>query len=265
MTPLELMQEQLDADVADHAKSPRTREVYLDVARRLFAGTLNQSQIRSRSRFHQVNATLEYLKEYKIIPDTETFGLEIRALKKKFKKNGAKNNAIKLIEEKVLTPEQFEDLLNALPETPQGDELRLACQIARHSGLRRFEVVSLKPDQITRLENGISIGVMGKGDKYRRVSLPLSMAYLFDGFTGFTITLQYVNMAMRRAMRKIGVKSSFHGLRHTYATEQALDGANIYELAAELGHSDINTTLIYTHVPKSIPPSKIAFWKKRGM
>ena len=44
-----------------------------------------------------------------------------------------------------------------------------------------------------------------------------------------------------------------------------LFGANAYELAAEMGHSDINTTLIYTHVPDAIPQSKLAFWQKKGM
>ena len=75
----------------------------------------------------------------------------------------------------------------------------------------------------------------------------------------------YVNMGMRRAMKKAGLSSSFHGLRHTYATEQALFGANAYELAAEMGHSDINTTLIYAHVPDTIPQSKLTFWQKKGM
>lgn len=265
MTPLELMQQQLDADVECKAKSPRTRDEYMNIARQLFDGAFPQERITSKSRFHQVNAVMEYLKEHEIIPETEMFGLKIRALKKKFKKKVSNGELVARIEKKVLTGEQFEELLNAIPETPQGDELRMACRIARHSGLRRCEVLSLTPDSIAFLPDGIMLSVTGKGGKPRRASLPLSMTSLFDGFAGFGIDERYVNMAMRRAMRKIGVKSSFHGLRHTYATEQAVAGANIYELAAEMGHSDIKTTMIYTHVPKVIPASKVKFWKERGL
>lgn len=265
MSPLDLMQKHLDADVKDNTKSPRTREIYIDIARRLFAGTLTQETIHSKSRFHQVAAVIDYLKTIDAIPEAETFGLKLRFLKNRFRKKMTAGNQIERIKQKVLTDEQFDELLSAIPDTPCGDELRLACQIARHSGLRRNEVLSLTPQAIKRLPDGISLHVHGKGRKDRRASLPLSMAYLFDGFTGFTISAGYVNMGMRRAMKKAGLSSSFHGLRHTYATEQALFGANAYELAAEMGHSDINTTLIYAHVPDAIPQSKLAFWQKKGM
>lgn len=265
MTPLEMIQQELDSDVKLHAKSPRTREIYLDIARRLLAGTMTKESIASKSRFRQVAATIEYLKDIRAIPEAEDFGLNLRLMKKTFRKKASGGDKIKQIKQKVLTDEQFDDLLAAIPDTPCGDELRRACRIARYSGLRRNEVLSLTPQSVSRLENGISLQVIGKGEKFRRASLPLSLAYLFDGFTGFTISSGYLNMAMRRAMKKTGLSSSFHGLRHTYATEQALFGANIYELAAELGHADINTTLIYTHVPDSIPQSKLTFWEKKGM
>ena len=72
---------------------------------------------------------------------------------------------------------------------------------------------------------------------------------------------QAINKALKKAMRFAGVKvGSFHHLRHSYATAALNEGVNIRYLQESLGHNNISTTEIYTHVKldkRKLPPSPI--------
>ena len=63
-------------------------------------------------------------------------------------------------------------------------------------------------------------------------------------------TQSALNQRFKKVMRKAGInkKGSIHILRHSWATEALKQGANIREVQEWLGHTDISTTQIYTHI-----------------
>ena len=142
-------------------------------------------------------------------------------------------------------------------------ELLYAC------GLRVSEVTALKGTQIN-FEAGF-VTVMGKGSKERvvplgraaRAALERYLAderpallrgraspFVFLGPRGRPLTRQAVWGLVRRRARLAGVESkvSPHTLRHTFATHLLGGGADLRVVQALLGHADVGTTQIYTHV-----------------
>lgn len=135
-------------------------------------------------------------------------------------------------------------------------------------GLRVSEAVSLTMNRVD-LETG-SIRVLGKGNKERIVpiasgSLPLLKSYVstirplyLKGKTnlflinrfGRKITARYVEEMLHRACLAAGIDKHItpHKLRHSYATHLLQGGADLRSIQEMLGHSDIQTTEIYTHV-----------------
>lgn len=160
----------------------------------------------------------------------------------------------------------------------RGDDERVVLQrdgamleLVYATGLRVSEAVSLKVSQVN-LEAGY-LTVVGKGRKERAVPVgsfarqrlldylqqarPRLLAgrlspYLFVNRFGRRISRQGVWKRLRLAVRRAGIggKVSPHTLRHAFATHLVEGGADLRAVQMMLGHADIATTQIYTHVAR---------------
>ena len=171
---------------------------------------------------------------------------------------------------KVLSVEEVERLLDA-PDTskPMGIRDRAMLELAYGSGLRASEIISLKLQDLD-MENSF-LKVFGKGRKERVVpigevaqewlSTYITSArskilgkrmsfYLFVGRKGQGLTRQRLWQILKQYAMLAGLGSdvSPHILRHSFATHLLQGGADLRTVQMLLGHSNIATTQIYTHL-----------------
>ena len=175
---------------------------------------------------------------------------------------------------KTLSEDQVTALLNAPDiETPLGLRDRTMLELMYASGLRVSEIISLKTVALG-LNEGVVRVVNGKGGKERLVPFggeaghwlrryladartPLlegkSTDAVFVGrHTGTELTRQAFWALIKRyaTVANIPVALSPHTLRHTFATHLLNHGADLRVVQLLLGHADISTTQIYTHVAR---------------
>jgi len=173
---------------------------------------------------------------------------------------------------KSLTEAEVEHLLMA-PDTEStlGLRDRAMLETLYATGLRVSELVSLRLDQLN-LRQGV-VRIRGKGDKERLVPLGEEAVFwaqkyltdarqelfpqrpdatLFPSTRGKAMQRQTFWYAIRRYGLKAGIKGriSPHVLRHAFATHLLNHGADLRVVQMLLGHSDISTTQIYTHVAR---------------
>jgi integrase/recombinase XerD len=162
-------------------------------------------------------------------------------------------------------------LLQPDPATPIGLRDKAMLELLYATGLRASELVKLRPQDIN-LERGYLV-VMGKGSKERAVPLGevaaaavrryldggraallknQSSDYLFISSKHRGITRQMFWERIKFYTQKAGIGKvvSPHTLRHSFATHLLDNGADLRAVQAMLGHSDISTTQIYTHVSR---------------
>ncbi|HHS99644.1 MAG TPA: site-specific tyrosine recombinase XerD [Thiomicrospira sp.] len=173
---------------------------------------------------------------------------------------------------KVITESQVEALLYSPDQyTPLGIRDRAILELMYASGLRVSEVVDLPFEQIN-LSAGL-VQVTGKGSKERivpigevaiewiekyineaRPSLTKNkwVPSLFVSRIGRPMTRQTLWHRVKNLAFDAGIhtKLSPHTLRHAFATHLINHGADLRTVQLLLGHSDLSTTQIYTHVAK---------------
>ncbi len=173
---------------------------------------------------------------------------------------------------KSLTEADVESLLNAPDvETPRGERDKAMLETLYASGLRVSELVTLKLPQVSQ-DMGV-VRVMGKGAKERLVPLgeealacvrryvavgrPALLAGkasddLFVTARGAAMTRQSFWQIIKRYALQAGLQTTIspHVLRHAFATHLLNHGADLRVVQLLLGHSDISTTQIYTHVAR---------------
>jgi len=173
---------------------------------------------------------------------------------------------------KSLTEEDVERLLDAPPRREAlGLRDKAMLETLYASGLRVSELVALKLGQVSE-DMGV-VRVVGKGSKERLVPLgeealvwirryleesrPALLGArasddLFVTARGAAMTRQMFWHLLRRYALKAGLKKpiSPHTLRHAFATHLLNHGADLRVVQLLLGHSDISTTQIYTHVAR---------------
>ncbi len=173
---------------------------------------------------------------------------------------------------KVLQPKEVAALLD-LPkgEDPVGRRNDAMIELLYATGLRVSELVSL-PVNAINLETGFLI-TRGKGSKERIVpigrcarekverylagSRPLLLKtkhspVLFINRSGKGISRQAFWMQLKGYARKAGIRRAItpHMLRHSFASHLLEGGADLRSVQMLLGHADISTTQIYTHVAR---------------
>lgn len=151
--------------------------------------------------------------------------------------------------------------------TPLGIRNRALYELIYSAGVRISEIVSLNVQDLI-LREGVA-RVRGKGDKERLVIFGSDAAYWLKRYLGEVRPLFlkhmrssafFVSRRGKRLSRKgiwknyrtlaaqAGLNTKLHTLRHTFATELLAGGADLRSVQELLGHADISTTQIYTHV-----------------
>ncbi len=173
---------------------------------------------------------------------------------------------------KSLTEEEVDSLLNA-PATkdPLGNRDRTMLEVLYATGLRVSELVNLKINQVN-LNQGV-LRIVGKGDRERliplgeesvkwlvqfaqgsrmEILLERQSDYLFPTRRGDHMTRQAFWHIIKRYALKGGINKDLspHTLRHAFATHLLNHGADLRVVQMLLGHSDLSTTQIYTHVAR---------------
>ena len=169
---------------------------------------------------------------------------------------------------RFLTKDEMNQLLDA-PDTAtaEGVRDRAVIELLYATGLRVSELCSLNLGQIDM--DGGALSCEGKGNKQRKVPVGRSaLAWierylgarrkllgereslrLFIGMGGQPLTRQTVWATLKAYAERAGVRGvSPHVLRHSFATHLLEHGADTRSVQAMLGHSDLATTQIYTHV-----------------
>ena len=172
---------------------------------------------------------------------------------------------------KTLSREEVEEIL--LSFRGEEDDLMIRdyalFELIYSSGMRISEAISLSLSSYSREKSFVK--VVGKRNKERIVFIghiannvlsyyidnvrpKLAMRSkrhseaLFLGRTGNALTRQAVHKRFHEHVTVLGLDATVHSLRHSFATHMIENGADIRSLKEMLGHSDIKTTQIYTHL-----------------
>jgi site-specific recombinase XerD len=175
---------------------------------------------------------------------------------------------------KIISKEDLQRLLSA-PEisTPTGLRDKAILEMLFSTGLRVSELTRLNRGEVN-LDRG-EFAVIGKGGKERIVFLsrdatewvgrylgerkddfrPLFIRYSgtktpSQGGENMRLTTRSVERIVEKYVKKMGLatKASPHTLRHSFATDLLINGADLRSVQELLGHANISTTQIYTHI-----------------
>ena len=174
---------------------------------------------------------------------------------------------VSILGQKDLAEEKFPEL----PENPKLPQIRarFLLELIYGSGLRISECQSLCWNQLRTKEH--LVRVIGKGNKERIVPItdslitwlekfraaeieaghaPSETSYVFLSEDGKPFSVRTLRNDIHDLLREIGWegKASPHVLRHSFATHLLENGAEIMSVKEMLGHSNISTTQVYTHV-----------------
>lgn len=139
-------------------------------------------------------------------------------------------------------------------------------EMCYYCGLRVSELCNLKIEDINF--TALHLKVLGKGSKERIVPFSEELAsyltlylqrrekilnpFLFVHQNGKRVSRQYLFLEIKKYALEKGINKNIHPhlFRHTFATNLLENGANLKQVQALLGHKNIETTEIYTHVSK---------------
>lgn len=205
-------------------------------------------------RLTAIRSFCRYLTGEKIIPADPSLNLEMPKKVRKYPR--------------FLSQEDIGRLLELPGEkNPLALRDRALLELLYATGLRVSELLSLKPEDINHDLGYLSC--IGKGDKerivpvgrtalaavekYQRVGrsrLGKASPYLFLNNRGGPLTRQGFWKIIRAYGKVLGMELTPHTLRHSVATHLLENGADLRVVQEILGHADVSTTQIYTHLTK---------------
>ena len=164
---------------------------------------------------------------------------------------------------------EFEDMINSIPDDTLGIRNRCIFEVLLCSGARVSELISIKVDDIDF--SSCSIKVLGKGNKERLIFLnehaidslnnyldnsrdellgKKTSNKLFINHIGGDLTTRGVRDIIDNIIKKaaLNIKVTPHMFRHTFATMLLNEGCSLKSVQELLGHANLSTTSIYTHV-----------------
>src|SRR5690242_1537447 len=236
------------------------QQVSTEAVRRLLASlrAAQLSQISSARCLSAVRGWLRFLRQERIINDNPALDV------------AAGRRGMRL--PKTLSQREVAALLELPPQsTPEDYRDRVMLELLYATGLRVSELVSVETAQVN-FEVGY-LRVTGKGSKQRivpmgeparrllhtyveemrpRVLKQRLSRFLFVSRRGKSLTRQAFWKALRLRAQRAGLTKpvSPHMLRHSFATHLLGGGADLRSVQTMLGHADIATTQIYTHVER---------------
>jgi tyrosine recombinase XerC len=247
------------AEWAARARIERLDQIHHRHLRRYIA-YLGERRISRRSIARKASALRSLLRWavlHDLIPSSPADGLSVPKLDRPLPRVLRERDAVKLLE---LPPD----------DDPIGIRDRAAFELLYGSGLRVAELCGLDVDDIDM--RGRTVTVMGKGKKERRIPLgdeaaaaidryvatarpwflergTTSSAPLFLNLRGRRLSPRSVRAALTRYVSREGMAPlSPHALRHSFATHLLDGGADLRAVQELLGHENLATTEIYTHV-----------------
>jgi site-specific recombinase XerD len=171
---------------------------------------------------------------------------------------------------KILTEEETDRLLSEPNQRyygPHRDYLYMRLMLK--AGLRASEATALRPEHIDLMSGKLSVRE-GKGAKDRtlwigeevleelrewtdrRTEEVEGSKFLLPTRKGTEVATSHLRRSVKRYARKAGIEEvdrvSPHTLRHTFATRLYRETSRIRMVQKALGHSDLSTTMVYTHV-----------------
>ena len=242
-------------DIGASLKGASKADLLAFIAFRVDNGAKPRSTARQLSSFRRF---YRYLVREKVLDDDPTLDIEMPRIGRSLPKS--------------LTEAEVENLLAAPTiDDPLGHRDRAMLELLYATGVRVSELINLKLSQIN-LNQGV-LRIVGKGDRERliplgaesqrwlkefiegpRVEILLERQtdYVFPTRRGDRMTRQAFWHIIKRYAQKAGVgkKMSPHTLRHAFATHLLNNGADLRVVQLLLGHSDLSTTQIYTHVAR---------------
>lgn len=169
----------------------------------------------------------------------------------------------------VLSLEEIVKVIKSIDDSePIGKRNKSMILLLINTGMRVSELVNLKLNDINQTVSNVR--VIGKGNKERLIPLDLETCcyvysymqnersffdkynsqWLFMLHDGRCMTRENFYNILQKVVKESGVRSHFtpHMLRHTFATTLLENHADLRSIQEMLGHQDISTTTIYTHV-----------------
>ena len=173
----------------------------------------------------------------------------------------------------VLTVEDIEEIISAVDMSKkEGVRNRAILEVLYSCGLRVSELINLQISRLDMFDN--LVRVVGKGNKERivpigsqaceaitdyldqyRAHLSVNDGHedtLFLGRYGRGLTRQMIFTVLKNTTLRAGIKKKIspHTFRHSFATHLVEHGADLRAVQVMLGHAQITTTEIYTHLDK---------------